>query len=172
MAFTSVGTLSPFGGPVLRAEIITNSTTRTVLDSVKMASGFVAAGTAGALVFGHINSIVTAKGVGLNTTGAAGAAMGSYVGAYTTASDNQTVAQVKALCDVSKESLYSAGLTATAGTTTGSNLAMYTMDLSTAVLLDEATALATTGQYMSWGIDPNNSSNVIVNIFESQVFGV
>ena len=172
MSFTSVGTLTPYGGPVLRTTILTNSETFTVQDSIKNASGFGTAGTAGALVFGHINSIVTSKGVGVLSTGAAGAAFGSFVGTYLTASNNQTVGQVKAAVDISKESLYSATLSAAAGTTTGSNLISYTMDLSTSILLNEGSALATTGQYMSWGLDPNNTAQVLVNIFESQVFGV
>lgn len=172
MALTPIGTLSPFGGPVLRSNILANSITVTVNDSVKAASGFLALGTTGALVFGHVTSIVTNKGVGLNTTGVAGAEMGSFVNAYLTASDNQTVGFVKAMCDISKETLYSAEEDAAIGTTTGSNLLGYTQDLTDEDTLDESTAVTTTGQYMGWGVDPNNSANAVVNIFESQVFGV
>lgn len=172
MAITPIGTLSPFGGPVLRSYILANSITVTESDSVKAASGFLALGTTGALVFGHATSIVTDKGVGLLTTGAAGAAMGSFVGTYTTASDNQTVAKVRATCDVSKETLYSAEESAAIGTTTGSNLLGYTQDLSDEDTLSESSAATTTGQYMGWGVDPNNSAQAVVNIYESQVFGV
>ena len=119
MAFTPNGTLNPHGAPVLRAQVITNSITVTENDSVKLASGFVALGTTGALVFGHVVSINTNYGVGLNSTGIAGAAFGSFAGAYLTASNNQTVAQVRAVCNLSKETLYSASLNATIGTTTG-----------------------------------------------------
>lgn len=172
MSINAIGTLSPFGAPVLRSNILANSITVTESDSVKVASGFVTLGTTGVLVFGHVSSIVTNKGVGLNTTGAAGAAMGSFVGAYLTASDNQTVGMVRATCDVSKETLYSAEEDAAIGTTTGSNLLGYTQDLADEDTLDESTAVTTTGQYMGWGVDPNNSAKAVVNIFESMVFGV
>ena len=172
MAFTKHGTLSPYGAPVKRNMIVKNSITIAELDSLKIASGFAALGTGGALVFGHVMALGTEKGVGLSTTGVAGAEMGSFVGTFATASDNQTVAKVKAECDISKHTLYSAEESATIGTTTGSNLAGYTQDLTDEDTLDEGTALTTTGQYMGWGLDPNNSARAIVNIFESQVFGV
>lgn len=172
MAFKTIGSLNPHGAPVKKRMILANSITSTVLDSTKMASGFNALGTAGALVFGHLLAHSTLEGMGLNTTGAAGAAMGSYVGTYATASDNQTVGKVKGECDVSKSTLYSAEESAAIGTTTGSNLAGYTQDLTDEDTLNEASALTTTGQYMGWGVDPNNSAQAVVNIFESQVFGV
>lgn len=159
------------GAPVIRRTILANSVASILLDSTKLASGFNALGTGGALVFGHVLAHSTNLGVGLNTTGVAGAATGSYAGAFTAASDNQTVAKVKVDCDVSKHTLYTAGESAAIGTTTGSNLAGYTQDLSTSRLLDESTALTTTGQYMGWGVDPNNSAQAIVNIYESQVYG-
>ncbi|HRF70093.1 MAG TPA: hypothetical protein PKV66_01540 [Candidatus Pelethenecus sp.] len=149
-----------------------NSITITEQDSVKFASGFVALGTTGALVLGHVVGLVTKEGVGLETTGIAGAATGTFAGAYLTASDNQTVGMVKAMVDISKASLYSAEEDATIGTTTGSNLAGYTQDIADEDTLDESTAVTTTGQYMGWGVDSLNTAQAIVNIFESQVFGV
>ena len=172
MAFTKNGTLSPYGAPVKKSIIATNSIVVTEMDSVKLASGFGALGTTGALVFGHVLGISTKKGVGLNTNGTSGAEMGSYINTFTMASDNQTVGMVKLECDISKFTLYSAEETSTPGTTTGSNLAGYTQDLSDEDTLKEDTAATTTGQYMGWGLDPANSGRVIVNIFESQVFGV
>lgn len=170
--FIPRGSLNPHGAPIERSEIIANSVTRTVGDSVKASSGFIAAGTAGALVYGHITAIATNGGVGLNTTGAAGAAMGSFINAYTTASDNQTVGKVRAVCDVSKFTLYTNSTGGTLGTTTGSNLLGYKLDLTDAVTLDETSAALTTCQYNNMGVDPANSSLIIVNIYESQVFGV
>lgn len=172
MAFNKIGSLNPHGAPVLVRQIVANSITITVNDSVKLASGFVALGTTGALVFGNVVSIGTEKGVGLNTTGAAGAEIGSFAGTYTTASNNQTVGKVKAEVDISKYTLYSAEVDAAIGTTTGSNLAGYTQDIVDEDTLDESTAATTTGQYMGWGVDPRNSAQAVVNIFESQVFGV
>jgi len=172
MAFIPVGSLDPHGAPVLRKSILANTVTFTVNDSVKHASGFVALGTTGALVLGHIKGIATNLDVGVQSSGAAGAAFGSFVGTYLTASDNQTVAMVRGEIDISKCSLYSAEEDATIATTTGSNLAGYTQDIADEDTLDESTAATTTGQYMGWGVDPNNTAQAIVNIYESQVFGV
>lgn len=172
MAFTPNGTLSPFGAPVLKSQILANSITVTTNDSVKAASGFVTLGTAGVLVLGHVQSIVTNKGVGLNTTGVAGAEMGSFVNTYLTASNNQTVGFVRAMCDVSKETLYSAEVSAAIGTTTGSNLLGYFMDLTDEDTLNEGSAATTTCQYFNWGVDPLNTAQALVNVYESLVFGV
>lgn len=172
MAFIPRGSLNPHGAPVLRSMIVANTVTITDFDSVKLSSGFIALGTAGALVFGHVVGLVTKEGVGLETSGVAGALIGSFTNTYATASDNQTVGMVKAMCDVSKASLYSGEESAAIATTTGSNLAGYTQDLTDEDTLNEASALTTTGQYMGWGVDPLLATQAIVNIYESQVFGV
>lgn len=172
MAFIPRGTLSTNAAPVLRSMIVANSITIAEQDSVKLASGFIALGTTGALVFGHVVGLVTKEGVGLETTGIAGAATGGFAGTYLTASDNQTVGMIKAMCDISKFSLYSAEEDAAIATTTGSNLAGYSQDIADEDTLDESTAATTTGQYMGWGVDPLLSTQAIVNIYESQVFGV
>jgi hypothetical protein len=168
-----VGSLDSHGAPVIRREVVANSITIAELDSVKLASGFVALGTAGALVFGHALSLSTRNQVGLLTTGVAGAEMGSYVGTYLTASDNQTVGFVTADCDISKTSLYSITPDAAIGTTTGSNLVGYKTDIADEDNIDEDTAHATTSsQYFVWGVDPELTSNGVYSIYESQVFGV
>lgn len=172
MAFIPRGSLATNSAPVLRSMIIANSITVTDYDSVKLASGFAALGTTGALVFGHVVGLVTADGVGLLTSGAAGAQIGSFTNTYLTASDNQTVGKVKVMCDISKHSLFSGEESAAIGGTTGSNLAGYTQDLSDEDTLSETSAATTTGQYMGWGVDPLLSTQAIVNIYESQVFGV
>lgn len=172
MAFKKFGHLVDNVGPVLQKRIITNSVVTTELDSVKVASGFAALGTTGALVYGHVMSIVDSDGLGMTTSGAAGAGLGSFAGTFTAASDNQTVAKVAAVCDVSKFTVYTGSPDAALGTTTGSDLAQYTMDLLDEDDLDESSALATTGQYMSQGIEPGSTTRIVVNIFESQVFGV
>jgi hypothetical protein len=172
MAFKRIGSLTPHGAPVLKKSILANSITSVILDSMKLASGFSALGTAGALVFGHLMAHSDKYEVGVSSTGIAGAAMGSYVGSFASASDNQTVAKVTADCDISKHTLYSAEVSAAIGTTTGSNLAGYRMDLTDEDTLDESTATTSTAQYNTWGVDPNNSAQAVVNIYESQVFGV
>lgn len=172
MAFTYAGTLNPHGAPVERSEIIGSTVTITAVDSVKISSGFVALGTGGALVFGHANSLATNKGVGLNTTGAAGAEIGSFVGTFTTSSSNTTVAKVRAVCDISKFTLYTGTPDATIGTTTGSNLLGYHTDIADEDDVDENTAATTTAQYFIWGVDATNSALGVYSIYESVVFGV
>ena len=171
MAILNHNTLTPNGAPVLRRTIITNSVVTVVNDSYKLASGFGALGTAGTSVLGHVTGISTLDQVGVNTTGVAGAEMGSFVGSYTAAADNQTVAQVKAEVDISKDTLYSAEVDVAIGTTTGSDLDGYFMDLADEDTLDESTAATTAAQYGTWGTDPNDSARAIVNIFESSVYG-
>ena len=172
MAITRIGTLSPHGAPVQISRILTSSITVTVNDAVRLVSGFLSLGTTGTLVFGHVMGLGTEKGMGLNTTGVVGAEIGSFVNTFATPSDNTTVAKIKAVCDISKFTLYSAEVDVAIGTTTGSNLAGYTQDLVDEDTLDESTAATTTGQYMGHGVDPVNSAQAVINIFESQVFGV
>lgn len=172
MAFINHGTLTPHGAPVNLHRILTNSIAFTIGDSVQLTSGFVAAGTAGSLVFGHVTGVVTNQGMPMNTTGVAGSQIGSYVGTFTAAADNQTVDFVKAICDVSKHTLYSASFETAIGTTTGSDLPGYFCDLDSATDLDESDTATTTEQYALHGVDPNNSAKAIANIYESQVFGV
>lgn len=172
MAFRNSGTLMPHGAPVMLSRILTNSEQFSINDSVKLASGFVTAGTAGALVFGHIIGLGTLKGMPLNTTGVAGSEIGSFVDTFTAASDNQTVAKVSALCDISKHTLWSASFETAIGTTTGSNLPGYFCDLDSATDLDESDTTTTTMQYALHGVDPLNSAKALSNIYESQVFGV
>lgn len=170
MAFTAIGSLVPYGGPVLRHQILKSSITVTIADSMKLDAGFALLGTAGASVLGHVTGISTALGLGMQSTGVAGAGFGSFVGTFGTASDNTTVAKVRAEIDISQFTLYSAETDAAIGTTTGSNLAGYRMDLVDEDTLDEDTAVTTTAQYATWGLDPRNSTQAVVNILESSIF--
>jgi len=174
MAFSKFGSLVPYGGPVLRREIIANSQTMTQLDAVKVdTDGFIIPATAGAGFFGFMVGVGTDKGVGLNTTGAAGAEMGSFVGTFTTASDNETVAKVRAEIDISQNSLYlgtpAAGSFLTPTTAGSDELDTY-FDLSDEESIDETSVADTTAQLHSFGLDPAGSNAIVVNIFESSVF--
>ncbi len=171
MAILTKDSFDQMGGPVLRREIAKNSIVVTVGDSVKLAAGVLALGTAGASVYGHVAGITTLDGLGFNTDGTAGAALGSFLGTFTMPSDNQTVAKNKLQCNVSKLTLYTAEVDATIGSTTGSNLAGYFMDLVDEDTLDESTAATTAAQYATHGLDISDSTQAIVNIFESSVFG-
>lgn len=172
MAFKAIGKFgSSQGAPIKVVRTATNSIVVTELDSVKMVTGFASLGTTGASVLGHVLAIRTKQGVGVETNGTAGAQTGSFVGTFTMPSDNQTVAMNKLEIDVSKETLYSAEVDATIGTTTGSNLAGYFMDLTDEDTLDESTAATTTQQYATHGVDYENTAQAVVSIFESSVFG-
>lgn len=155
-------------GPILVDRILANSIVVAPGYSVKTASGFAALGTAGARVLGHVESLIGADGL---TPVKDGTYKGNLGETYTAASNNQTVAQVRARVDVSTSSLYSAELDAAAGTTAGSNLAGKNFDLVDKDTLDESTVAETTAQYYSHGLDRNNTAQVVVNILESEVFG-
>ena len=172
MAFKQIGSLNPHGAPVMRRAIITDSVVSVLQDSIKLASGFAALGTAGVAVFGHVISHERADGVGVETSGAAGSQSGSYIGTYTASATNETVEKVVAVCDISKSTLYSAEVDAAIGTTTGSNLLGYNIDLIDEDTLDESSATTGTAQYFGWGVDSNNTAQAVVNIHESVVFGL
>jgi len=172
MAFKQIGSLNPHGAPVMRRAIITDEVVSVLQDSIKLASGFAALGTAGVAVFGHVISHERADGVGVETSGAAGSQSGSYIGTYTASATNETVEKVVAVCDISKSTLYSAEVDAAIGTTTGSNLLGYNIDLIDEDTLDESSATTGTAQYFGWGVDSNNTAQAVVNIHESVVFGL
>lgn len=174
--FIKAGSLGDTNGaPILRKAIITNSVVAVVENSYKLASGFAALGTTGALVFGHADSIQTANGIGEITTGIAGAGIGTFLGAFTASSSNQTstgINQAVVNCDISKASLYSATLNATIGSTTGDNLMGYFINLADSTQLSDSSTTTTALQYFLHGADPvRGGNNVIVNIYQSQVFG-
>lgn len=152
------------GGRVMMEHKLKDSTAFTVGDSVKLASGVLdISGVAN--VYGIIVGFVKADG-GLLTDNGAG---GDFVDTYTTPASNT----VKAIVDISIDSIYSVTADATLGTTTGSGLAGYNMDVVAASdQLDESSALATTAQFFSYGPDPDGdapSNSVLVSIQESQV---
>jgi len=174
MAFIAKGTLDPHGAPVLRLDIITNSVVMVVGDAVKLVSGFVSLATGGDVgVYGICESIETNKGVGLNTDGTTGAAMGSFINAYTVASTNQTVGLVRCVSDISNTTLYTVPLATAPGGTTGDNLIGYFMDLNDEKSLANSSATTGTAQFFNWGLDPAlSTTNVIASIHESLVFQV
>lgn len=168
MAFKVSGSMDPHGAQILRKVTIAGTVTITEMDSTILSSGTVALGTTGTLVLGNVDSIVTKDGVGVTSDGAGG----NYEGAYTTASTNATVALVAAQVDISKFTILSVDPDATIATTTGSNLFGYHTDIADEVSTDEDTAATTTAQYTIHGVDPLDSGNQLVSIYESVVFGL
>lgn len=166
-----VGSLGRFGGPILVDRIVTNSVTVAISDAVSTTSGFAALGTTGNPVLGHVVGIQGRDGLSIVKDGTF---LNNPGDAHTVASNNQTVAKTKVIVDISQDAVYTAELDAAAGTTTGSNLAGFNMDLADEESLDESTAAETTAQYYSHGLDPNfgnGTTQVLVNILESEVFG-
>lgn len=174
--FKAVGTLTPFGGPILKSVILKNSEVTVIGDAIKYTTG--AAGTGGfataasttGVILGHVVAHTTNLLVPVLSTGAAGATFGSYVGSYTAASNNQTVNMDRVQLDISKNTVWSNATSGTLGTTTGSNVAGYHFNLSDKSTLDETSAVTTSAQYQSLGVDPNASTLVNVNIYTSQYF--
>lgn len=153
------------GGRVLVKHTLTDSGTYTIGDAVKLTSGKLVLAGAGGALLGIIADIRKADGSPLTDNGAGG----DFVETYTTPTSNTVVAVV----DISTDSIYSVTADATLGTTAGSNLAGYNMDLLAASdQLDESTAVTTTAQFFSHGQDPDGeaaSNSVLVSIQESQV---
>lgn len=171
MAFRTAGSLNPHGAPINVRRVLANSITVTEGDSIKIDSNFADLGEATTGVFGHASGISTDRGVGVTTDGSAGADFGSYQGSFTTASDNQTDAKVKVEVDISKQTLYSADISAALGTTVGSDSLNAYFDLADEETLDESSYSAAGAQYNMHQTDPADADRIIVNIFESSVFG-
>jgi len=163
-----IGSLGNYGGPLLVDRILTNSITVAIADSVKTTAGFLALGTAGARVLGHVESLIGQDGLSPVKDGTF---LGNLAATYAVAANNQTVAQVRARVDIDVNSLYSAETSAALGTTAGSNLAGKNFDLIDEDTLNEASVVETTAQYYSHGIDRAKTTQLVVNILESEVFG-
>lgn len=153
------------GGRSLMEFTLKVSTTFTVGDALKLASGALELSAGSANVAGILVGFVKADGSPLTDNGAGG----DFVGTYTTASSTT----VKGIIDVSTDSIYSVTADAALGTTTGSNLAGYNMDVvAGSDQLDESTSAATTAQFFSYGPDPDGTAadnSVLVSIQESQI---
>jgi len=171
--FYPKGTVAQEFGPILKSAVIDNSVVTSIGDAVKLIDQSNAAlVTTGDLMAGIVVAHETSKQVGLLVTGAAGAAIGSYAGTFTAASDNETVAKTVVIMDISKMTLYTNTPDATIGTTTGSDSFGYHTDLVDEDQIDESSAALTTAQMTIWGLDPENSANGLYSIYESQLFGV
>ncbi len=168
MAFKVIGSLNPHGGPILKTEILGNSISFEVNDATIVDfNGFLGIGVASTLLFGHIVGIVDINGVAPSVNGIGG----NFTMELLTASNNSTVAKHSAMVDISKHTLYSVDPDATVGTSAGSNLLGFHTDLATKKTTDESGAVDTTAQYHIWGLDPTDSTNQEVNIYESKLLG-
>lgn len=155
-------TLRPNGARVLLEFTLKDSATFTVGDALELASGKLDLAGAGGLFAGVLVAIRKADGSPVTDNGAGA----NFTDTYTTPSSNTVVGVI----DVSLESVYSAKADAVLGTTAGSNLAGYNLDLvASSDELDESTAVTTTAQFFSLGPDPEApTTRLLVVIQESQ----
>lgn len=161
-------TLNPNGGRIMMEFTLSSSGTYTVGDAMKIdSSGELDLVGAGASVAGILAGFRTAAGEPLTDNGASG----EFTNTYTTPASNTVLGKI----DISKESIYSVTADATLGTTTGSDLAGYMMDvLAASDQLDESTAAQTASQFMSLGQDTDSlaaDNSVLVKIYESFIYG-
>jgi len=165
MAFIYKKSRNPNGGRELMTFTITDAQVLSVGEGVKLASGKVSTWGAGGVGLGIVTGFVKADGSPLTNNGAGG----DFVGTYTAGTSNT----VKAIVDISLETVYSIAMDDTLGTTTGSDLAGYNADLlSTSVGLDESTTVSTTASFVLFGEDTSSgapSNSVLVSIQESQI---
>ncbi len=158
--------------------IVGNSITMSVGELVKLdtTAGFATNGTAGIAVFGICVGFQDASGKPLSPSAyVPGTATGSDVQTFVAASDNQTVAKTVAIIDASRSKKYSAQVNGTMNTTVNSNRIGARVDVDSAdshydrVLETTATRTdSTIANFFSYGVDPNDSTRMIVSISASQ----
>jgi hypothetical protein len=165
MALIYKGTLKPGAGRVLKAFTITDSQVLSEGEAVKLASGKVSTWGTGGAGLGVVVGFQKADGSPVTDNGDGG----DYAGTYTAPASNT----VQALVDVSSDSIYSGVMDDDLGTTTGSNLAGYNVDLTaTSDGFDESSTASTTASFFLWGPDTADeaaTNSVLASIQESQV---
>ncbi len=156
-----------------------NSQTYVVGDAVKAyTNGVVDLGAAATPLLGVIASFADSKGKPLPApTLAAGTASGNDVRTVTTGVANAE--GYYAFIDVSKDTIYSAEISGTLGTTNDSDLPGCRLDINSAGSdydeLLETTATRTIGtpaNFYSLGLDPLDSERLLVTLGMSEMYGV
>ena len=165
--------------PVLVEVIIDNDDAISVGDMVKCYNaGNAEAATAAVPIFGVVHAIVDKYGIGIKPEKATMATVGDATvatgldGAVTVADDNETVDLIKAVVDISRESIYSGDVTGTIGTTNSSEKLGASINLADKENIDETTATRSgQAQLYGWGTDPDDTGNLLVSIMESERYG-
>lgn len=142
----------------LKTAIIANSQTIAIGDAV-----IPAATTSAGFVTGAANTTAGVLGVVISIMGANGQVLEKST--VTVASNNQTVGFIAVQYIPTYVSMeFTVDLSAVSGTTTGSNLVgMFNLSASVNGQLNEAsyTVYSTKGQFLSYGVNPLNASQVI-----------
>jgi len=167
--FKKVGSLGNFGGPLLVDRIVANSVTVSVGGAVKTLAGFAALVAAGDKILGVVEQVIGSNRLAVST---GSTYRGNFGDTFAAAADNQTVAMNRVRVDVDKSALYQVAADATLATTAGSDLAGKTFDLADSLLVDESTVNITSQQVYSHGPSAVVTTQLVVNIFESEVFGL
>lgn len=129
-------------------------------------------------VAGIVVDIVDGTGLSLTPEVGSIANLGSATrasdGTITVASDNETVDLIAAKIDVSKLTIWSSSQDGTMNTTNASNKLGGWIDLVAAGdSMDESThtrTIGTAGVFKTWGVDPDDSTRILVSINESEIF--
>jgi hypothetical protein len=180
MSFDYRGSKNGGSGRNLELCLIGNSKTIAVGELVRSYSdntGALFNPAAAVPVLGVVHAICDAKGLPIvKTNPGAGTAFTSDTNSVTTGSDNTTTLLYWALVDTSKDSLYSAQVNGTLGTTVGSTMRGCRLDVDSANTnygrLLESTATRTNtakANMYSHGLDPQDSTRLIVNIAQSEL---
>ena len=174
MSFKLVGTLNPDEGRMLiggdavpQLTIIENDGVVVIGDKAEWdADGFILGGadsTAGTDPVGIIIGVATSGDIAVDPDS-------GTQDTFTVGAANETTGGQKyAIIDISNNTLYTVPLDTDTSGTTGALLPGYSFNVlaSDGSQLDESTsATSATGaeSFHSWGVDPDNSSNVIVNM--------
>lgn len=176
MALEFKGTTGGIGRK-LELVLLANSQTVEVGDCIQTYSaGKGTLGVAALPLLGVVQSLCDSKGMPLEVSDpVAGTASGSDVRSQATG----TGGTYYALVDVSKDSIYSASVSGTLGTTNSSTLRGCWIDINSAgteygQLLESTASRAVGGSgvggnFYSWGVDPDDSTRLLVSIANSEL---
>lgn len=178
MAFKYHDSLNGNSHPVLVKVIIFDGAAMQPGEMVTTAAnGFAEALGAGEAIFGVVHAVVDKYGKGVAPEKDSTASLGTGTlssGVFTASTANEATDKVAVLVDVDPYSRYSGDVTGTIGTTpttTGAYIGtMFEVASGGLTITETSGHRSTLQQLYSWGTDPNDSGNLIVNIKESEVF--
>lgn len=176
MSYVRKEDMSPM--PMMRTVILDNDEAVGIGDSVKWLNGNLEAVNANA-VAGIIIDIVDKNGASIwGSTAKLGSATLTNsatpnLSVVTVASNNETVDLIAAKIDISPFTIYSASILGTMNDTNASNKPGGWVDGSDQRTIDETThsrTIGTSGVFQNHGVDPDDSTRMLVSIHESEIF--
>lgn len=169
MSFQYHGNLNGGAQPVMRKIVIRASQTIAVGDSFKtFSNGYAERSSSGKALRGVVQGIVTKEGDPVTTDGSGD----TYTGSYTAASTNATTEQISVLGIIDRDAIFSASVTGTLNTTLATgNLIGCEYDATYSSLTETSATRSGTGQWYSWGADPEDSTRLLVSMNEVENAG-